>query len=161
MLLLTFSWKNFFIFNFALFIFNNTRIFCASFMEILFLHDTFLHGKIPHVILSPQLLLPQPKKISLKISVHFPIIITICKHWSKYVTCSPSHGDFGGVSRPQRFSFRCFYCAEYNGYFRILIRWLWEKMSVGRGVGALQFFSHLKRALELLISVSMSPLTTF
>ena len=37
----------------------------------------------------------------------------------------------------------------------------WEKMSVGGGLGALQFFGHLKRALELLISIRMSPLTTF
>ena len=35
-----------------------------------------------------------------------------------------------------------------------------EKMSVGGGLGALQFFGHLKRALELLISVRMSPLAT-
>ena len=31
------------------------------------------------------------------------------------------------------------------------------KMSVGGGLGALQFFGHLKRVLELLISVRMSP----
>ena len=36
-----------------------------------------------------------------------------------------------------------------------------EKMSVGGGLGALQFFGHLKRALELFISVKMSPLATF
>ena len=30
-------------------------------------------------------------------------------------------------------------------------------MSVGGGLGALQFFGHLKRALELFISVRMSP----
>ena len=34
----------------------------------------------------------------------------------------------------------------------------WGKMSVGGGLGALQFFGHLKRALEPLISVRMSPL---
>ena len=34
----------------------------------------------------------------------------------------------------------------------------WEKMSLGGGLGALQFFGHLKRALELLISVRMSPI---
>ena len=37
----------------------------------------------------------------------------------------------------------------------------WEKMSVGGGLGALQFFLSLKKALELLISVRMSPLVTF
>ena len=34
-------------------------------------------------------------------------------------------------------------------------------MSVGGGLGALQFFGHLKRALGLLIYVKMSPLATF
>ena len=37
----------------------------------------------------------------------------------------------------------------------------WEKMSVGGGLGTLQIFGHLKRALELLISVRMSPIATF
>ena len=37
----------------------------------------------------------------------------------------------------------------------------WEKMIVGGGLGALQFFGHFKRALELLISVKMSPIVTF
>ena len=31
----------------------------------------------------------------------------------------------------------------------------------GRGLGALQFFGHIKRALELLISASMNPLAKF
>ena len=34
-------------------------------------------------------------------------------------------------------------------------------MSVGGGLAALQFFGHLKRGLELLISVRMSPFATF
>ena len=29
---------------------------------------------------------PQTKKIPLKTSLHFPITITVCKHWSKLVT---------------------------------------------------------------------------
>ena len=33
-------------------------------------------------------------------------------------------------------------------------------MSMGGGLFALQFFGHLKRALELFISVRMSPLAT-
>ena len=37
----------------------------------------------------------------------------------------------------------------------------WEKMSVGGGLGALQFVGHLKRALELLVSIRMSPPATF
>ena len=35
-----------------------------------------------------------------------------------------------------------------------------EKISVGGGLGALQFFDHLQRELELLISVRKSPLAT-
>ena len=36
-----------------------------------------------------------------------------------------------------------------------------EKTGVGGGLGAHPFFGHLKRALELLISVRISPLATF
>ena len=36
-----------------------------------------------------------------------------------------------------------------------------KKMSVGGGLGALQFFGHLKRVLELFISVRMRPLARF
>ena len=58
----------------------------------------------------PPLLNPSPpnQQIPLKTSVHFPLTITICKHWSKFVTCSPSHGDCGGVSRPQKHSYKVF-----------------------------------------------------
>ena len=57
-----------------------------------------------HIAPSPQ---PNPpnQKIPLKTSVHFPITITVCKHWSKFVTCSPSPRDCGGVSHPQRHSY--------------------------------------------------------
>ena len=51
---------------------------------------------------------PQTKKIPLKTSVHFQIIITVCKHWSKFVTCSPSSRDCRGVSHPQRHSYYSF-----------------------------------------------------
>ena len=34
---------------------------------------------------------------------------------------------------------------EQNRYFKILIRYLWEKMSMGRGLGALQFFWSLRK----------------
>ena len=36
-----------------------------------------------------------------------------------------------------------------------------EKMSAGGGPGTLQFLGHLKRTLEFLIFVRMSPLATF
>ena len=70
-------------------------------------HDKFLQGKI-----LPRSPLPSPpsqqKKFPLKRSVHFQIIITVCKRWSKFVTCSPSPGDCGGVSQPQRHKLLCF-----------------------------------------------------
>ena len=47
----------------------------------------------------------QIKKIPLKTSIRFPIAITVYKHWSKFVTCSPSPRDCGGVSHPQRHSY--------------------------------------------------------
>ena len=56
---------------------------------------------------------------------------------------------------------RFFDCAEQDGYLKMLIQWLWENMSVGRGLAALQFFGNLKWTLELLISVKMSPHMTF
>ena len=48
---------------------------------------------------------PPNQKIPMKTSVHFPTTITICKHWSKFVTCSPSLRDCGGVSHSQRHSY--------------------------------------------------------
>ena len=97
-----------------------------------------------------------------KTSVHFPITITICKHWSKFVTCSPSHGDCGGVSRPQRHSYKVFSTTLNKmaiSEFRSID--FGKTISVGRGISALQFFCHLKRALELFISVRMSPIARF
>ena len=44
-------------------------------------------------------------KIPLETSVQFPITITVCKHWSNFVICSPSSRDCGGVSHPQRHSY--------------------------------------------------------
>ena len=111
-----------------------------------------------HVTPSPE---KQNKKIPLKMSVHFPITITICKHGSKFVTCSPSPGDCEGVNRHQDIFIRFFGYVEQNGYLKILIRWLWEKNEHGRGPRCPIIFGHLKRAPELLISVRMSPLATF
>ena len=76
-------------------------------MEIFFPYDKFLDGKFPQYIplFSTR---PPNQKILLKTPAHFPITVTICKHWSKFVTCIPSHGDCGGVSRPQRHSYKVF-----------------------------------------------------
>ena len=50
-------------------------------MEIFFLHDKFLDGKFPQPI--PLFSTPPPnQKILLKTPVHYPITITVCKHWS-------------------------------------------------------------------------------
>ena len=48
---------------------------------------------------------PKQNKIPLKTSVHFPITITICKHWLKFVLAAPPLRDCGGVSHPQRHSY--------------------------------------------------------
>ena len=76
-------------------------------IESLFPHEKFLHGKILPGNPPPSNI-PPNQKIPLKTSVHFPVTITICKHRSKFVTCSPSHGDCGGVSCPQRHIYRVF-----------------------------------------------------
>ena len=72
-------------------------------MEFLLPHDNSSKERTSHSNppLNP-LPLPQPKKIPLETYVHFPIPITVCKHRSKFVTCSPSPGDCGGASHPQR-----------------------------------------------------------
>ena len=49
---------------------------------------------------------------------------------------------------------------EKNSYLKILIGRFWGKSGIGGGQVAVQFFGHLKRGLELLISV-MSPLSMF
>ena len=118
--------------------------------------------KVPPSISPSSQPLPQTKKILLKTPVYFPITITICKHRSKFVTCCPSHGDSGGVSRPQRHSYKVF-LTTLN---KIAISEFWSVdfgkiISMGGGLGALQFFGHLKRALELFISIRMSPLAIF
>ena len=113
--------------------------------------------------LQPPLLNPsfQPK-IPLKTSVHFPITITICKHWLKFVTCSPSHGDCGGVNRPQRHN--------YKVYRLRWINWLsqnFDPTTLGKNERGREtrcppiFLATKKRALELFISIQMSPLAKF
>ena len=95
MLLLTFNWKNVFMFIFSLFSFI---VMLENFEKRPF-HWIFLPPwhipprKDPPTwlpLLNPT---PQTKKILLKTSVHFPITITVCKHWSNFVTCSPPLGD--------------------------------------------------------------------
>ena len=90
-------------------------------MEIVFYHDKFLDGKLPQPI--PLFSTPPPnQKILLKTPTHFPITITICKHWSNFVTCSPSPRDCEGVSHPKDIVLMVFDYAEQNGYLKILIR---------------------------------------
>ena len=99
-------------FIFSLFFYSNARKSCALFIEFFFPHDIFLTGNIlPH---SPFPSTPPPPqtKNPLKTSVHFRITNTICKHWSKFVTCSPYPRDCGGVSHSQRHSYYGFRLCE-------------------------------------------------
>ena len=121
-------------------------------MEILFPHDKFLHEKKLSRYPLPQT--PPPEK-NLKTLVYFPITNTICKQWAKFITCSPSLRDSGGLSRPQRHSYHIF-TTMLN---KIAISKL--KNERMRGPSCSKNFGQLKRALELLISVKMSPLVTF
>ena len=115
----------------------------------------------PNISPSSQPALPLNLKIPQKTSVLFQITITICKHWSKFGTCGPSHGDFGGVSRPQKHSYKVFDYVEWNGSLEFWSGDCGKIISVGGGLDTFQFFGHLKRALELFISVRMSPLARF
>ena len=73
-------------------------------MKILFPHEELIHENYPHI--TPSLHpIPQSKKKNRKVSAHFPITMTMCKHWSKLVSCSPSRGDCGEVSSLQSHSF--------------------------------------------------------
>ena len=118
MLLLTFS-----------FFYNNARKSCTSFIEFLFPHDEFLQGKI-----LPRSPLPSHpnQKIPVKTSIHFPIILTVCKHWSRFVTCSPPPpGTVGMQVIPKHIVIMFFDYVEQNGYLKILIHRLWEKNERG------------------------------
>ena len=138
MLLFTFNWKNFFISIFHCFL-SNARKSCAPFMEILFPHDKILHGKfLPHNSLPQNS--PPTINMPLKTSVHFLITITICKHWSKFVTCSFSHGDWGGVSSPQNIIIRFFLLCWIKWLSQNFDLMTLRKMSVGGSIGALHFF---------------------
>jgi len=111
-------------------------------MEILFPHNKFLHGKILPLDPLPS---PQRGKLPLKTSVHFPITITICKPWSKFVICRTSPGDYVRLSRLKDIIIRFFDYAEQNGYLKILSGDFGKKMSVGGGMGTVQFCGSLKK----------------
>ena len=144
-----------------LFFYCNFRKFCALFIEFLFPHDIFPEERSYHTALSPQPHL-QNQKNPLKTSLHFPVTIITCKHWSKFVTCSPSPRDCGGVSHSQRHRYYGFWLCRtkwLSKNFDLLTlekKWAWEG-----ALGAFQFFGHLKRALELFISIRMIPLAAF
>ena len=95
-------------------------------MENFFPHDKFLdgtfHQHIPLFSTSASI-----QKILLKTPVQFPITITICKHWSKFLTCNPFHGDCEGASRPQMFSntlIKVLWYGESDGVIFVKILWL-------------------------------------
>ena len=129
-------------------------------MESFFPHEKFLHRKLLQHIPSSQPL-PPDRKIPLKTSLHFPRTITTCKHWSKFVTCSPSHGGWGGVSCPHIHSYKVFRVCWIMAFSEFWSVNFGKIISVEEGLCALQFFGQLKRALELFISVRMRPLLIF
>ena len=133
MLLLTFNWKKISMFIFSLFFYSTIRKSCALFIEFLFPHYIFLQVKIlPHSPLfsTPP---PKPKKNPLKMSVHFPITIIICKHWSKFVTCSRSPKDCGGVRYSQRHSYYGFWLCRTKWLSQNFDLLILEKNERGRG----------------------------
>ena len=159
MLVLTFSGKNFSYLFFHCFFLRNARKSCAPFMEFLFSDDKFLQEKI--LPRSPILQTPPTPKIPLKRSVHIQITIAVCKRWSKFVTCSPSPGDRGGVSQPQRHSYYFLRLCWKKQLSQNFDRLTLGKNERGRGPRCPPIFGHWKRALELLISVRTSPFMTF
>ena len=110
-----------------------------------------------HIAPSPQPHLQTKKKIPLKTSVHFPITITICKHWSKFVTCSPSPRECGGVSHSQRHSYYSFRLCGTKWLSQNFDPLTMGKNERGRGTRCPPIFW----SLELFISVRMSPIATF
>ena len=66
----------------------------------------------------------------------------------KVCNLQPLSQGLWGVSHPKDIIIMVFDYAEQNGYLKILIRWLWEKNSVGGGLGALQFFWSLKKGTK-------------
>ena len=107
----------------CLFFYSNARKSCALLIEFLFPMKCSSKKRSSHIAPSPE---PhtQTKKIPLITSVHFPVTITVCKHWPKFVTCSPSPRDFGGYVIPKDIVIMVLDYAEQNGYLKILIRWL-------------------------------------
>ena len=107
MLVLTFSWKKlfhiYFFIVFFLIMLENPASPSSNFSSPM---KNSSKGRFSHVAPSPQP--PRTKNRPEKVCIHFQIIITVCKRWSKFVTCSPSPGDCGGVSQPQRHSYYVF-----------------------------------------------------
>ena len=106
----------------------------------------FSKERSSHIAPSPQPH-PQNQKKSPENTVHFPIAIFICKHWPKFVTCSPSPRDCrGSKSFPRDIVIMVFDYAEQNGLSKNFDPLTLEKeLSVGGGLGALQFFWSLKK----------------
>ena len=129
MLLLTFNWENFFMFIFSLFFFivmlENPAPFSLNFSSPMTYSSK---ERSSHIGPSPQPP-PKPKKSPWKrlYTSQFPITITVCKHWSKFVTCSPSPRDSGEVNHPQR--------PSYYGFWLCGTKWLsqnFDPLSLGK-----------------------------
>ena len=139
--LLTFNWQSFFMFFivhcFFILMLKNPAPFSLNFSSPMTYSSKERSSQIaPSAQPHPS----NPKKIPLKTSVHFPIAIAVCKHWSKFVTCSPSSGDCGGKNK---WGMNICWTKWLSQNFDPLT--LGKKMSVGGGLDSLQFFWSLKK----------------
>ena len=106
---------------------------------------------------------PTPKQKKIPLTVHFPITITVYKHWSKFVTCSPSPRDCEGVSHPRRHNYYDFRLCGTKWLSQSFDPLALGKNECGRGSRCLPIWRasfFWKRTLELFISVRMSPRAT-
>ena len=130
MLLLTFSWKTFFIFNFSLFL-NNAGKSSTPFMEFLFPCEKFLYGKIFPCN-------PRPPHSTREKS---PLETSVC------IPVTNPQGIWGIKSSSTDIVIRFLDYAEQIGYLKILILWLWERSLVAlyfllKGTRTLNFHSN-------------------
>jgi len=114
-------------------------------MAILFPHDKFLHGKIlPSSPLPPDPLTHSTWKSPPENVCTLPNNPNIRKQWSKFASCSPSHGDCVGLSHPKDISIRFFDNAENKWLSRnfdpvtLGKKWAWEAVLVSSNFWSLK-----------------------
>ena len=153
MLLLSFNWKNFLMFIFSLFFYSksflivnieNPAPFSLNFSSPMTYSSKERSSYIARS-LQPH---PKPKRSPLKTSVHFPITITVCKHWSKVCNLQPLPQGLWGSKFPQRHS--------YYGFRLCGKKWLSQnfysltlgKNERGRGPRCPPIFLSLKKGIR-------------